>query len=97
MTMFEDQGVSSTALAVAAGRAVEASRPAPLVSDPFAAALVSAAHSHVEFPTAWPSDPEAVSPLRQPLLLASIYIGVRTRFIDDFLQAGPPTAQTVVL
>jgi methyltransferase (TIGR00027 family) len=97
MTTFEDQGVSLTALAVAAGRAVETSRPDPLVSDPFAAALVGAAHSHVEFPTAWPPDPDAVSPLQQPLLLASIYIGVRTRFIDDFLQAGPATSQTVVL
>jgi methyltransferase (TIGR00027 family) len=97
MTDFEDQGVSLTALAVAAGRAVETSRPDPLVKDLFAATLVEAAHSHVEFPTAWPSDPEAVSPLQQPLLLASIYIGVRTRFIDDFLQSSPSTPQTVVL
>jgi methyltransferase (TIGR00027 family) len=97
VTEFEDQGVSLTALAVAAGRAVETSRPDPLVEDPFAAALVEAAHSHVEFPTAWPPDPEAVSPLQQPLLLASIYIGVRTRFIDDFLQSSPSTPQTVVL
>jgi len=97
MTEFEDQGVSLTALAVAAGRAVETSRPDALVKDPFAAALVEAAHSHVEFPTAWPPDPEAVPPLQQPLLLASIYIGVRTRFIDDFLQSAPATAQTVVL
>jgi methyltransferase (TIGR00027 family) len=97
MTEFEDQGVSLTALAVAAGRAVETSRADALVKDPFAAALVEAAHSHVDFPTAWPSDPEGVSPLQQPLLLASIYIGVRTRFIDDFLQSGPATQQTVVL
>jgi methyltransferase (TIGR00027 family) len=97
MTEFEDQGVSLTALAVAAGRAVETSRPDPLVEDPFAAALVEAAHSYVEFPTAWPPDPLSVSPLQQPLLLASIYIGVRTRFIDDFLQSTPATEQTVVL
>ncbi|VXC50526.1 S-adenosyl-L-methionine-dependent methyltransferase [Arthrobacter sp. 9AX] len=97
MAEFEDQGVSLTALAVAAGRAVETSRPDPLVRDPFAAALVEAAHSHVDFPTAWPPNPEAVSPLQQPLLLASIYIGVRTRFIDDFLESAPATGQTVVL
>ncbi|MDQ0924653.1 methyltransferase (TIGR00027 family) [Pseudarthrobacter sp. W1I19] len=97
MTEFEDQGVSLTALAVAAGRAVETSRPDALVKDQFAAALVEAAHSHVDFPTAWPSHSEGVSPLQQPLLLASIYIGVRTRFIDDFLQSAPATAQTVVL
>ena len=94
--MTEFQGVSLTALAVAAGRAVETSRPDPLIKDPFAAALVEAAHSHVEFPAVWHSNLEAVSPLQQPLLLASIYIGVRTRFIDDFLLSGP-TVQTVVL
>jgi methyltransferase (TIGR00027 family) len=97
MTEFEDQGLPWTALAVAAGRAVETSRADPLVEDPFAETLVKAAHSHVDFPTAWPADPEAVSPLQQPLLLASIYIGVRTRFIDDFLQSAPVTGQTVVL
>jgi O-methyltransferase involved in polyketide biosynthesis len=50
----------------------------------------------VGFPTAWPADLEAVSPLQHPLLLASIYIGVRARFIDDFL-LSEPTVQTVVL
>ncbi|UOD81783.1 SAM-dependent methyltransferase [Paenarthrobacter ureafaciens] len=96
MTEFEDQGVSLTALAVAAGRAVETSRPDPLIKDPFAALLVKEAHSHVDFPTAWPSELSAVSSLQHPLLLASIYIGVRTRFIDDFLLSGPKV-QTVIL
>jgi methyltransferase (TIGR00027 family) len=32
-----------------------------------------------------------------PLAAPSIYIGLRTRFIDDFLQAEPQTAQTVIL
>jgi methyltransferase (TIGR00027 family) len=94
---LEDQGLPLTALAVAAGRAVETSRPDGIVDDPFARALVDAARSHVDFPTSWPADPEAASPLQQPLLLASIYIAVRTRFIDDFLQSGPATPQTVVL
>jgi methyltransferase (TIGR00027 family) len=97
VTEFKDQGLPLTALAVAAGRAVETSRPDSLVADPFALALVDAARSHVDFPTSWPADPEAASPLQQPLLLASIYIAVRTRFIDDFLQAGPPTRQTVLV
>lgn len=97
MTELEDQGLPLTALAVAAGRAVESSRPDALVTDPFALALVEAARSHVDFPTAWPPDPTAVSPLQQPLLLASIYIAVRTRFIDDFLQSEPATRQTVLL
>ena len=90
------EGLPLTALAVAAGRAVETSRPDALVRDPFAAPLVDAAGSHVDFPTSWPPDPEAAPPAQQPLLLASIYIGMRTRFIDDFLQSGP-SGQTVLL
>jgi methyltransferase (TIGR00027 family) len=95
-TELEDQGLPLTALAVAAGRAVETSRPDPLVTDPFASALVVAARSHLDLPTVWPAKPSEAPPLQQPLLLASIYIGMRTRFIDDFLQSEPGT-QTVVL
>ena len=94
---LEDEGLPLTALAVAAGRAVETSRSDALVSDPYAAALVQAAGSHLDLPTVWPNEPGAIPPLQQPLLLASIYIGLRTRFIDDFLQSGPPALQTVVL
>jgi methyltransferase (TIGR00027 family) len=97
VTEPEDQGLPLTALAVAAGRAVETSRPDGLVEDPFALALVEAARSHVDFPTSWPADPAAASPLQRPLLLASIYIAVRTQFIDDFLRSEPPTPQTVLL
>ena len=96
-TELEDQGLPLTALAVAAGRAVETSRADPLVADPFASALVVAARSHLDLPTVWPAEPAEAPPLQQPLLLASIYIGMRTRFIDDFLQSDTPTAQTVVL
>ncbi|WP_082072149.1 SAM-dependent methyltransferase [Pseudarthrobacter chlorophenolicus] len=95
-TEFQDRGLPLTALAVAAGRAVESSRPDPLVVDPFAAELVRAANSHVEMPTQWPANPEDAPPLQQPLLLASIYIGLRTRFIDDFLRDAA-TVQTVIL
>jgi O-methyltransferase involved in polyketide biosynthesis len=96
---LEDKGLPLTALAVAAGRAVETSRPDSLVADPFALTLLEAARSHVNFPTSWPAEPTAASPVQQPLLLASIYIAVRTRFIDDFLRADsePPTLQTVLL
>lgn len=96
MTEFEDQGLPLTALAVAAGRAVESSRAEPLVKDPFAAALVEAAHSHLDLPTTWPANPGEAPPLQQPLLLASIYIGLRTRFIDDFLTSGTQASQTVI-
>lgn len=94
---LEDQGLPLTALAVAAGRAVETSRADALVADPFASALVVAARSRVELPTVWPAHPAEAPPLQQPLLLASIYIGMRTRFIDDFLLSGVPTPQTVIL
>jgi O-methyltransferase involved in polyketide biosynthesis len=93
-TELEDQGLPLTALAVAAGRAVETSRAKPLVGDPFASALVVAARSHLDLPTVWPTEPAEAPPLQQPLLLASIYIGMRTRFIDDFLQSDPPTMQS---
>jgi O-methyltransferase involved in polyketide biosynthesis len=63
VTELEDQGLPLTALAIAAGRAVETSRPDGLVADPFALALVEAARSHVDFPTSWPADPAAASPL----------------------------------
>lgn len=86
-----------TALAVAAGRAVETTRPDALVADPFAAELVKAADSDLDLPVAWPADPATAPALLQPLLLASTYIGLRTRFIDDFLQRGPQTAQTVIV
>jgi methyltransferase (TIGR00027 family) len=86
-----------TALAVAAGRAVETTRPDALAADPFAAALVAGARSNLDLPTVWPADPTAAPALQQPLLLASTYIGLRTRFIDDFLQSEPQTLQTVIL
>jgi methyltransferase (TIGR00027 family) len=86
-----------TALAVAAGRAVETTRPGALVADPYAAALVAGAQSNLDLPTAWPADPASAPPLQQPLLLASTYIGLRSRFIDDFLRREPVTAQTVIL
>jgi O-methyltransferase involved in polyketide biosynthesis len=92
MTELEDHGLPLTALAVAAGRAVETSRTDPLIEDPFAAALVVAAHSHVDLPTAWPARPDDAPPFQQPLLLASIYLGMRTRFIDDFRGDGPVPA-----
>ncbi|MFF2031161.1 SAM-dependent methyltransferase [Arthrobacter sp. NPDC058192] len=96
MTGLEGDGLPMTALAVAAGRAVEASRPDRLIDDPFAAALVEGAQSSQDWPLAWP-DPLDAAPLQQPILLASTYIGMRTRFIDDFLRPGEQTRQTVIL
>jgi methyltransferase (TIGR00027 family) len=89
-------GLPATALAVASGRAVETSRPDALIKDPFASALVVAARSPLDLPTVWPDNPSVAPPFQQPLLLASIYIGMRTRFIDDFVLSDPGP-QTVIL
>ena len=86
-----EEAVSLTALAVASGRAVESSRPDALINDPYAARLVAAAQSTVEFPVTWPDSLDDVPPVRRPLLLASLYIGLRTRFVDDVL-AGADVA-----
>lgn len=84
-----------TALAVAAGRAIETSRTDGLIFDPYARAFVEAAGA--TFPVIWPDDPLAASPFDQPLLLGSLYIGMRTRFIDDALAAAGSDGQVVIL
>ncbi|NNC12311.1 SAM-dependent methyltransferase [Planctomonas sp. JC2975] len=76
-------GVGKTAVAVAAGRALESSRSDALVRDPYAAELVRLADAGLPFPQAWPDDPVAADPLEQSLLLSAVYVGLRTRFIDD--------------
>lgn len=76
-------GVATTAVAVAAARALESSRADALVRDPWAAALVRASGAGSIFPERWPDDAEHADPLNRSLLLGSVYIGIRTRFIDD--------------
>jgi methyltransferase (TIGR00027 family) len=87
--------ISLTAIAAASGRAVESSRLGALVDDPYAAALVSAAGSAIGFPTVWPESFEHVSPAWRRLLLSSAYVGLRTRFVDDYLAgaAGTPDGE----
>lgn len=97
MTGFDGDQVAGTALAVAAGRAVEATRSDALVVDPYAGLLVAAARSSLDLPVQWPDDPTTAPPMQQPLLLASLYIGLRTRFIDDVVGEAGPTRQTVIL
>ncbi|RNE57194.1 SAM-dependent methyltransferase [Cryobacterium tepidiphilum] len=89
--------VNATALAVAACRAVETTRPDALVLDPFASAFVAAASTTLDLPTRWPAPGEDVSPFQQPLLHASVYIGVRTRFIDDVMADEADVQQVVIL
>jgi methyltransferase (TIGR00027 family) len=97
VTGLEGDGLPMTALAVAAGRAVETSRPDKLMADPFAADLVNKAHSSLDLPLVWPTNPLDAPPLQHSLLLASTYLGMRARFIDDFLQSSDQTRQTVIL
>ncbi|QIK63983.1 SAM-dependent methyltransferase [Leucobacter viscericola] len=86
--------VDSTALAVAVCRAVETSRSDGLIRDPFAAKLAEPGAGR--FPSSWPARPEDASPLDQPALLAAVYIGLRTRFIDDVI-ASSAASQCVIL
>jgi methyltransferase (TIGR00027 family) len=89
-------GVGMTALAVAAGRAVETARPDGLVSDPYAAAFVEAAGGALPLPTNWPprttglalpsgGDPEQ---LDQMWATMASYMGVRSRFFDQYFHAA---------
>ena len=61
MHMSAQENITSvglTALATAAGRAVESTRPDRLITDPLAATFVAAAHSPIPLPVRWP-DPDA--------------------------------------
>jgi methyltransferase (TIGR00027 family) len=83
--------IGQTALAVAACRAVETRRPSPLVRDPYAEAFVRAAQSPVPLPTT----PEAAdSDPVFPWPPFSTYVGVRSRFFDEFFASvlGGPAA-----
>jgi methyltransferase (TIGR00027 family) len=75
--------VGPTVLGTAAGRAVETNRADAMISDPFAAAFVRAADLAHPMPTT----PEQLRALAPPasLLPGWRYLGVRTRFFDDFL------------
>jgi methyltransferase (TIGR00027 family) len=89
-------GVGFTALAAAAGRAVETSRPDRLIDDPLASAFVAASDSPVPLPVRWPA-PDAVLSDREALLLhGSGYVGLRSRFCDDQLRRDG-VGQVVVL
>ncbi len=73
------ESVGITALGVASGRALETRRDDGLVDDPHAAAFVSAAADEIALPTR-PEDGDE-------LTTQSAYIGVRSRYFDDFFAA----------
>lgn len=88
-------GVGITALAVAAARAVESSRPEPLVEDPYAASFVEAADSPLPLPTRAGELP------REDALWErmSLFVGLRSRFFDEYLMeaATAGVRQVVIL
>nr|WP_241741873.1 SAM-dependent methyltransferase [Microbacterium yannicii] len=90
------EGVGVTAVAVAAARALESDRPDALVQDPWAATLVRESGVAVPFPERWPVDLGDAPAVEHSMLLGAMYIGLRTRFIDDELRAGG-VSQVVVL
>src|SRR5438067_10027595 len=73
-------GVGITALAVAASRAIETSRPEPLARDPFAAAFVEAANP----PEPMPTRVDAIPPGDRLWTQMSMSMALRSRFFDDY-------------
>ena len=92
-------GPGVTALGVAATGALESDRPDRLIDDPYAAAFVAAVPSPIPRPLRWPEDGTVDSELTAYLVHASNYLGVRSRFFDDFLldTARAGCAQFVIL
>lgn len=88
-------GVGFTALAVAAGRAMETHREDGLVSDPYAEAFVRAAHSPIELPTR--PDVAEDDPDMPWAATMSRYMGVRSRYFDDYFTASAAEASQMVL
>jgi methyltransferase (TIGR00027 family) len=84
-----NSGVGVTALAVAASRAAEAADPNRLVDDPYAAQFVAVAAASPHHPDGY----QALATYLQP------YMGVRTRFFDDFFAdaAEAGVEQAVIL
>ncbi|GAB2650842.1 SAM-dependent methyltransferase [Prescottella soli] len=77
-------GVGITALGVAAGRAMETHREDGLVSDPYAEAFVEAASPPVPMPTRL----DAADDIEIPWEAMANYMGVRSRFFDDYFGAA---------
>jgi methyltransferase (TIGR00027 family) len=79
--------VGLTALGVAAARAIESQRDAAIINDPFAADLVRAADPPNPMPTT-PQEVDQLAEADKAWLLHTAYLGVRTRFFDDFFMGA---------
>ncbi len=81
--------VGATALAVAAGRAIESTRDDRLVHDPYAQAFVDAAGSAL---------PQPDDPAEEGVLRSQVgYLGIRSRYFDDALGAAVRAGTTQVV
>ncbi|MDL5160333.1 SAM-dependent methyltransferase [Actinomycetospora termitidis] len=87
--------VGATALGVAAARAVESRHDEPLVEDPYAQAFVDRAGLDVKLP----GTPSADADSEALWNTMSTYMGVRSRFFDEFFRAaaGDGVRQVVLL
>jgi methyltransferase (TIGR00027 family) len=84
------ESVGVTALGVAASRAAETRRPEGLVRDPYAEEFVLAAGPQMQMSFGRCFD--------DPTGASSTYIGVRSRFFDQFCaESAPGVTQTVIL
>ncbi len=86
--------VGATALAVAAARAIETNRPDRLMSDPWASTFVEAARLEKKLPTSLEDAGDSADGRMWRSL--STYLGVRSRFFDDFF-AQAASDQVVLL
>ncbi|MEU8584868.1 SAM-dependent methyltransferase [Streptomyces abikoensis] len=88
-------GVGITALAVAAARAVETSRPDALIADPYALGFVEAARAPVPLPTT--EAEAAASDGPEYWSEAATYVAVRTRAFDDHFRRAAEVGVTQVV
>jgi methyltransferase (TIGR00027 family) len=86
-------GVGITALGVAAGRAIETHRPGRLVEDPYAEAFVRAAQPPLPMPTR----PEEATGPEVVWDSMATYMGVRSKFFDEYFASASALQQVVLL
>ncbi|WP_037323076.1 SAM-dependent methyltransferase [Amycolatopsis thermoflava] len=92
-------GLGRTALATAAGRAIETTRTNGLVNDPFAKQFVVEAKSPTPMPTELADPVDRTSEFDRRWDIISMAVGVRTRFFDQHLLEASRTGceQAVIL
>ena len=103
MSRFEQwdivTGIGLTALSVAAGRALETQRPDSLMSDPYADAFVAAAGPGVPVPRRPEDLREMEARFGADSLWTSLsgYVGLRSRFFDDYFAEAISAGVTQVV